>query len=337
MNELKYVHVCQRITPGAMSALTDEIPSRSGMYNWINVFKGEIQEFRSVNTREKLEEYDVIQVNMSPMDSPLIPKIRALLGADSKTMLIVNNDYVCEAWDEAFNMLPEYYDDLQKMGDMVFGTEPHQVSNMINGAFCIPHPTNTKYLKALKSDVKNDSIATIYHWWLGDTYLPSRTANRIKEKHGLSASILYAYSEPERDRMKRWCKIMWDTIMAGMNFVEYFEHLASNKLIYEPCAYHTYGRNTVETACMGVPVVGSDRVLSMRINYPNCCCDPYDAKKTQEIADRLLTDEKWRQEQIDLAYKNVEYFNYENSKKRFMDALNECKARGGHEWYKRNG
>lgn len=336
--EMKFCHICQKITPAIVNALSGEVPARSGMYNWINIFKGEIREFNTFKGKEDFEQYDVIQINMSPMDMVIIPQIRYILGDNSSTQLVINNDYVCETWDEAFQQPPGYYDNLQKMGDMVFSTEPHQVSNMIEGTHVIPHATNTKYLKKFRADGQNNTLGTIFHWWHGDTYLPSRTANLIKKDNGLDQSILYSYQDgSKRDKMYRWAKIMWDKKVGGLNLPEYLEALGSSKLIYEPCAYHTYGRNTVETACIKVPVVGSDRIYSMQINYPNCICDPYDAKKTREIAKKLLTDEKWKDEQVELAHANVEFFNYANSKNRFLNALEISKQRGGSEWYRRNG
>jgi hypothetical protein len=43
------------------------------------------------------------------------------------------------------------------------------------------------------------------------------------------------------------------------------------------------------------------------------------------------------QDILDRAYEAVEYFNYKNSKERFMAALEEATTRGGHEWYAKNG
>ena len=96
---------------------------------------------------------------MSPLDFQTVIEIREELTKtnNTHTKLVINNDYVCECWSE-WGTMPAYYDSVQKLGDMVFGTEPHQVSNMVNGAFCIPHPTNTEWLKRLTTDTKSDSI-----------------------------------------------------------------------------------------------------------------------------------------------------------------------------------
>lgn len=334
--ELRFLHINTRITPDIQNAM-EEHPRRSGMYNWMFLFKGEMKPYQFVEDDEWAK-FDVVQVNMSPVDMHLVPKIRRKLDKFApNTMLVLNNDYVCETWDNAFQMPPDYYDEVQRNADMLFSTEPHQVSNMLEGAFVIPHPTDTKRLKKIAAPEKSNSVGTIFHWWSGDSYIPSRTANLMKKKFGFDSTRLYGYHMPEKDRMQRWNKVMWDEKIGGMNFPEYAQHIAGNALIYEPCNYHTYGRNTVETACLRVPVVGSDRIYSMKKLYPFTSCDPYDAKKTLEIAEKLMTDKEFRKKVIDYAYEHVDEFGYEASKKRFLDALEVCRKRGGHKFYKEQG
>jgi hypothetical protein len=335
--ELKFLHVNTDITDSIQAAMA-EVPKRSGMYNWVLAFQGDIYPWKNV-TKEMLKDYDVIQVNMSRCDLILVPQIRRVLNSmpeSERPMLVLNNDYVCEFWDN-FQLHPDEYDELQKLGDMVFSTEHYQVSNMIEGTFCFPHPTNTKYLKKLRGTKKSNTVAFIYHWWCGDTYTPWRIANKIKKKYNLDATRIYAYMDPKTDKMMKFNKFMWDEKIGGLDFVDYVEHLASNKLVLELTPYHTYGRNTVETACCKIPVIGSDRVFSCRENYPETSCDPYDGEEIMRLADKWMTDEKWAQRQIDMAFEKVEYFNYENSRKRFMDALEICKKRGGWKYYQRHG
>jgi hypothetical protein len=334
--ELRFLHVNTRITPDIVSAMEEE-PKRSGMYNWFMAFGGDMYPLKEI-TDDMWANYDVVQINMSPVDIPLIRKARKKLDEFAPdTMLVLNNDYVCEAWDIAFGIEPGYYDEVQKMGDLVFSTEPTQVSNMIDGTFVLPHPTRVEHLKTIRAPEQTNDLGIPFHWWSGDTYIPSRTANKIKDKFGLDKTKLFAYVKKERDRMVKWHKTMWDETVGGMNYCDYAQEIASCKLIYEPCNMHTYGRNTVETACYRVPVIGSDRVYSMKMLYPFTICDPYDTKTMMELAEKVLTDDAFRKKVIDYAYEKVEYFNYENSKKRFLDALKIAKDRGGRAWYLKNG
>ena len=70
-------------------------------------------------------------------------------------------------------------------------------------------------------------------------------------------------------------------------------NLMTNKIIVELAPYHTYGRATTETACLKIPVIGSDRVFSMRHCYPQTSTDPYNHRKIREFAQKLWTDKKF--------------------------------------------
>lgn len=323
---------CREI-PAHIKSCLEEQPARSGNYNWIFAHKGEINTYEAV--KDRLHEYDVIQVNMSPADMHIIPLIRERLGDESDTKLVLNNDYVCECWGK-WDVGPHYYDHIQKMGDMVFGTEAHQVSNMINGSFVLPHPTNTGMLKKVGTDIDRSSVGYIFHWWAGQSHLGHRTLEKVKEKYKIQSAVVYGYN-PEDDEMRRYSKIMWDRKIPLMPFPDFAELVQSEKCIYDPNPNHTYGRNGVELACWGVPVVGSDRVFSYNFLFPDLVCDPFDFKATMEKFDIVFNQPEKLKIILDNAYKKVEYFNYENSLKRYMDAFNTAIKRGGHKWYKING
>jgi len=313
----------------------EEQPARSGMYNWIFAFKGEVNTWKSV--KHRLHEFDVVQVNMSPLDFQTVIDVREELTrtGNTHTKLVINNDYVCECWKE-WDVHPGLYDSIQRMGDMVFGTEPHQVSNMVNGAFCIPHPTNTKWLKRMTTDTKSNSIGYVFHWWEGGTYLPYRTTEKVKEKYGIDRSHVYGY-KPQYDKMGKLNGMTWDKVMPLDNFSNYAERVMGERIVYDPNPYHTYGRNGVEAACWRMPIVGSDRVFSYKKLFPEFCCDPYDFNATMKVFDFIMNNPKEVQKILDRAYEEVEWFNYENSRKRFLEALDIAVKRGGVEWYRKNG
>lgn len=328
--EIKFTHCMgAKSIPKHIRDCLAEQPSRSGMYNWIQVFKGEINTFEAI--KDRLNDYDIIQVNMTPSDLSTIKEIRRRLGPDSKTKLVINNDYVCEYWGK-WGVDPYVYDDVQRCGDMVFGTEEHQVSNMINGTFVIPHPTNTAMLKKCTTDVKDNAIGFLYHWWAGSSYLPFRTVNKVKQMFGVKKCKIYGYN-PEADEMRQFKTIMWDEIVPLLDFPDFLEAAAGQRVLYDPNPFHTYGRNGVEMACMRKPIIGSDRVFSYRKLFPELCCDPYDMKTTMEKFDLVLNNPEKVKEITDRAYEEVEYFNYENSRVRFLNALDIATERGGHKFY----
>jgi glycosyltransferase involved in cell wall biosynthesis len=333
---LKYSLVLSgKTTPQSIIDALGEMPRRSGLFNWIFAHKGEINQWNDI--KHCVDDYDVIQVNMSPMDMTIIPEIRNTISDSTK--LVINNDYVCEYWNK-WNLHPHYYRDIQMMGDMVFGTEPHQVSNMINGAFCMPHPTHTKILKSFGHDVtqEENSVGFIYHWWAPEAYLSYMTLEAVKAKFGVEKSRIYGYS-PDKDPLKSFVqkKMLFDDVMHLTDFPTFADKIQKERCLYDPNPCHTYGRNGVEAACLGVPIVGSDRVFSQQKLFPTLACDPYDKCATIDRFKTVFCDESEMKKIMDYAYREVEFFNYENSVKRYIDALKEADERGGHKWYQKNG
>lgn len=339
--KLKYVlTIPGREIPPVIKNCLEEQPHRSGLFNWIFAMKGAIAPFWSI--KDRLEDFDIIQVNMSPKDMSIIPEIRRILGDNSSTKLVINNDYVAECWD-GWKLNPFYYDQIQRLGDMVFSTEEHQVSHMINGTFTIPHPTNTKILKHLGTDYgkgKNcvPSCGFIYHWWNPHCLLAAKTLWKVKDKYGLK-SRMYGYKENTEDPMATWYSVMFDNVVGLTDFPTFAQQIQGETVIYDPNLFHTYGRNGVELACFKKPVIGSNRVASYNKLFPEWTIDPMDRNDTMNKFDMVLNkeNEKQVQEILDRAYEAVEYYNYENSVKRFTEALDIATKRGGTKWYQRNG
>lgn len=332
---MRFTHVIAgKEIPSHIKDCLNEQPARSGMYNWIFAHKGEINTWWSI--KDKVHEYDQIQINMSPADMPVIADIRNTIDkTGAKTKLILNNDYVCECWGD-WGIDPFKYDQVQRMGDMVFGTEHHQVTNMIEGAFVIPHPTNTDYVKRIGFDksLKSNSVGFIYHWWAGETYLPHRTLEKVKQKFGVEKTRIYAYNG-KNDTMAKFRGYMFDEQVPLLEFPDFAQAIQREKCLYDPNPCHTYGRNGVECALLGVPVVGSDRVFSYNLLFPELVCDPYDVEATMERFDIVFNQPEKLKGIMERAKEKAEYFNYENSLKRWEDACKVAFERGGHEWYKR--
>ena len=313
------------------SALLEE-PPRSGMYNWLGVFDGGLVPWEKL--KDHTDDFDVIQVNMSPMDMSIIPEIRQVLDKKGrKTKLVLNNDYVCEHWGE-WGLDPYRYDQIQRMGDMVFGTEKHQVSNMIEGAFTIPHPTHTKLMKRLGRNKKLDenAVGFVFHWWARESYLGSRTLRHVKEKYGATSKVV-GYWE-KYDSMNKF-KYQFDEYLNLTGFNQFATEVKKLKCLYDPNPCHTYGRNCVEAACWGIPVIGSDRVFSQNKLFPDLACDPYDKSAIMSKFEQVFNDEKFVKSVLKKAYDGVEYFNYKNSKQRWLDAFKIAIDRGGVNWYKK--
>lgn len=97
--------------------LLDEELARTGLYQWVNVFNGEVSYPREI---VDFNIYDIIQVNMSAQDIPLIADIKEKLDKNNtRTKLVLNNDYTSESWGNAFPS-PETIRRENKDADMIF-------------------------------------------------------------------------------------------------------------------------------------------------------------------------------------------------------------------------
>ena len=98
MKEIKYLCLVNTVTPGIKDTLK-EVPARSGFYNWLFAFKGDIASYENVvDGTVNLHDYDVVHINLPPIDQVMIFDIRKRLGWNSKTKLVLNNDYVLKCF-----------------------------------------------------------------------------------------------------------------------------------------------------------------------------------------------------------------------------------------------
>jgi len=315
--EIKYLCLVNRITPAMKSAL-EEVPKRGGFYNWLFLFKGDLLEWRP---GMDLEKYDVVHINLSPSDQVIVPEVRRQLGWNSKTKLVLNNDHVQECWSR-WGIHPQQYWDIQEMGDMVFGTEKHQVSHMIPRAKIMPHPHDFKMISKFSPVEINNTYGNIFHWWEGTTFSAGTLALKLRKEMPEITSRLYAYQK-ENDKEFRWTRMMFDELYGFMTYPDYMDSFMSNKFVFDYTSYHTYGRNSVDAAMCGTPMMGSNTVASMRRCFPYTTFDPRDIKKALEIAKRLINDEIFREVVIKYAKEASKYYDYPNAKERFLKNLKE--------------
>jgi len=301
------------ITP-EIEQIFKEYPMRSGYYNWAKVFNADIAKYDKI--KERLEEYDVVHINMSPANWWMILDAEKRLR-NSSTKLVVNNDHVSEHWHK-WRLDPMIYLKVQECGDLVFGTEPFQTSQMIDKAVCMPHPTDTKAIKIFKNSFKSNSVGILYHGYDPTEVQIQLMAQAIKKDLKCPVELWnYVQLKDEKTLFKNH----FDKVHNQYSFSEFCMALMRNKVLLELAPYHTYGRITTEIACLKVPVVGSDRVGSMRHNYPFTSCDPYDHRKIRGYVKDLFENDSFKQKVVDTAYENVEYYSFENCKKRMLEHL----------------
>jgi hypothetical protein len=300
--------------------LLDEELARTGLYQWINVFNGEIKYPREV---VNYNDYDIVQVNMSAQDIPLLINIKESLPKDSKTKLVLNNDYTSEAWGMAFPS-PDTIRRETSCADMIFGTEYYQVSALSEmlrrQVYVIPHPADVKRLKTLPAIPKKDIITTIWRRYDNFWYVPSL----VTRNHGMT-TYLIGYDKTQNP--KTWLTTtMFDFVFEGTNYFDFCDQMRTSKILYDPFTFHSYNRAIVDCAALGVAVVGSNRTQSIMTLYPFTAVDPYDVLNGRKLIDRLLEDKEFYDKVVKYALEHVEVYNHKNSLEKYLMALDESLA-----------
>jgi len=297
--------------------LIEEEITRTGLYQWINTFNGEIKYPRDV---KDYNDYDIVQVNMSLQDIPLVSNIWEQLGKNSKTKIILNNDYTTEAWGNTFTDPNTLKREISK-ADMLFGTEYYQTTALseLTGRKCfiIPHPADVKRLKALPKKPKKDVISTIWRRYDRFSYIP----HLVTRNNGLTTQLI-GYDK-NLDKRVWLTTTMFDYVVSGTNYFDFCDQMRESKIIYDPFTFHSYNRAIVDCAAMGVAVVGSNRTQSINLCYPYTSVDPYDVVGGRRLIERLMTDKDFYDKVVNTALEKVEYYNHINSKLKYLLALDE--------------
>ena len=312
--EIKYLYVTNFIH----QQLLQEELARTGLYQFIHVFKGDLKYPRDVID---YSEYVIVHVNMSPQDMHLVGNIREEIGENSKTKLVLNNDFTTELWQSAFEY-PTMMSREMNHADMIFGTEYFQTTAIteISGRKCyiIPHPADIRRLKSLPPIPKKEVISTIWRRYDNYSFVPSLMARN----QGLTTQLIGYDKNIDK---KTWVTTtLYDYVFAGTNYFDFCDQMRESKIVLDPFTLHSFSRATVDTAALGVAVVGSNKTQSMNVCYPHTLIDPFDVTRARKLIRRLQEDKEFYKKVVDTAKENVEFYNIVNSRERYLSALSDA-------------
>lgn len=301
------------------SLVENEDCLRTGLYSWIPVFDGDVKNFNEV-TPEELKTYDIIHINMSGQDIHLIGQVRDIIGNDSKTKIVANNDYTVELWQSSFDYPPTLRRELQ-YADMLFGTEPNQVGSLEvltqRKVHLIVHPCFVKRLKTLNPKQRLNTISVVSHRYDNFNIIPSLAVKDLGYK-----TRLIGYDE--KSDPKRWVtSTCYNEVCSAQNYMDFCEQLMESKIVVDPFTLTSQSRVGWDCAAMGVPLVGSNRNYSVQKCYPFTSVSPYNIKEMREMVKKLLNDDAFRKKVIDYARDAVEYVSYDSSRTKYLNALEE--------------
>lgn len=288
----------------------------SGLYLWQRIFNGE---FNYVHTPEAMAEYNLLHVNITPNNIPLIPSLLRIIDR-SATKLIFNVDHAVDMWNNTFQYPHQFLDTLN-VADYIFGVEP-TMCNILSSALkrpvpCIPHPVDVEALSALKSGERDTRIGVALHRYDANTVLPWYAVENLPPRWASSA---IGAGSPALQNFKM--SHLYHELQPYLSFDELVKFISTLYAVIESYTIHSYGRLTVECAALGVPVIGADCVSSQRFLWPSLTIPNFDPVSARDLLFQLINDPSFYQDACQRASSAVSFYSLENSRNRMLKFLN---------------
>lgn len=311
------------VTAHAHGYVLNEKPLRSGLYQWLDVFKGKIENFQEVDT----DSFDVVHFNWCMSDTGIFQDVLARCKKSS-TKLVVNLDHSVDTINEA-NMVP--YQMLNKWllgADHYFAQERYSqkyLSFLVQKEVpIIPHPVDTEFLNNFRSYERKDQIGVPFHWYpnTNNIFIPYMISERLNVKR-----ILLGYiPESERRERQRLTKNMYLVRQENNTYASFIEKMNECSIIMDPYVLRSWGRATVDAAALGVPAISSDLVDSAHRCFPELCCDPFDITKMFDLTKKLIENQQFYEHCSDYAFEQSVFYSKRNAKKRFLEMIEDSKG-----------
>ena len=285
----------------------------SGLYNWSKVFNGDRFFPR---TSEDFDKYNVIHLNVTSKNLPLIAKIYPKIN-HNKTKLVLNIDYAFELWNSNFQSQHYFLQEIDK-ADHIFAVEPCMAEILSEALHrnvpCIPHPSPIDQIKKYTTKERDFKILCSIHKYDMNYLFPWYCIRDLDPKWVSSCIGAYTALDkvlPYYDNPQEYCK--FDTLV---------EYIAKHYMCIESYTIHSYGRLSVECAALGVPCIGSKFVYSIQKCFPELCIENNSILSAKKLINLLIDDKAFYSEVAKKAIEESEYFSFDNCKKLMLDFLN---------------
>lgn len=323
----------------------------AGLYNWFIIYNSDTISTRELGSdydtwAKKLEEYEVLFVNLSGEDIGLPFKIRKALGSSSSTKLVVNNDYSIEVMQkilqEQGTAFRTYVTDLLS-ADVLTAQEPFEYElmqllveeniNMTRKAnlesefpsiYQISHPIDTDQVKTLKMDLDKRLpwLGTMYHRFDGHTFLPAALLKGMPESwfNGMDPiTVLFGYTD--KHNIMGGADRLFNSVFEMMPWGRYIQIANTCLVMSDYYTISSHSRLASEMACLDIPLVSTQHSYNAMQLYPDITHDYRKLTKIKEEIQRLVKDEKHWWATVEFAREKVEDFNYKNSHAKMEEAI----------------
>lgn len=298
---------------------------RAGLYNWMKAFKGEVRLWGDIKKRKhELADYDIVHINSYGQDQGLAHTVSQYTD-NTDTKLVVNMDLSINYFDKDLNF-PVFIKDILA-ADLLFSVEPAQV-NLINyiahamkrkkpkKAVLMPHPVDIPMLldkSFIEYDKRMDVIAFQYHKYDAHWSIPKVLMESLPNDY-LAAMLGYIGEALPIEGLRHM-------VMPYMEWTHYIQFLARCKIGFEYRTHKAASRFVMEAGALGIPTVTTKDSHMGQIIFPEVCHDVEDFFAIRQSLETLVKDEEYRLHLAREGLDRLEPYNFENSKKRFMELV----------------
>jgi glycosyltransferase involved in cell wall biosynthesis len=289
----------------------------SGLYLWANALGGH----RSFPwTRTQCNELNLIHVNLTPNNLPLITRLNEIRDPE-KTKLLVNIDFAIEMWYPNLRF-PALMIQQLETADYVFAVEQRQaeiVSMMLHKEIpCIPHPVDVTGLKKYRvKSSREKRVVVSAHRYDQNFLLPALVLREaVPFEEGWVSGCINSTNE-----LNMHINHLYNENQPPLGFEQTIKYLAESYACLESYTIHSYGRTVAECAALGVPCIGPNYVGSMKC-FPDLITECNDLVGQADLLKRLIRDQEFYTACGIKGLGLAEEYSLENSATKMIDFLN---------------
>jgi len=285
----------------------------------------------------EFQNYDVVHINAHGMDIGLATKTAELLKGLS-TKLVINMDLSTTYFDKGMNLYL-FLNDLTS-ADYLFGVCPTQV-NLMNylghithvrdgkkKAVLLEHPINIPMLLNEWVDYKErmNVVAFQYHkydchWEVPRMLMLDLPQDYLAAMLGFMGETINMGNILRKSTITHELSVNPHLIMPYQEWTKYIDFLKRCKIGFEYRTHKAASRFVMEAGALGIPVVTTMDSHMGQLIFPELCHEVGDYFMIRKSLERLIEQEEWRLQMAREGLERLEAYNFENSKKKFMEMI----------------
>lgn len=289
------------------SAITTDARVPTGIRQWSAAFSGEILQPNVIEAPRILKEFDIVHIKLSPINYPIVKRIRDYLGSNSSTKIILSLDYASEDCANIF----ENTDDLRsccEKADLIFATSHLSVKFLEKATskevYELYNPVDFTKIKRLP--IFNKTITVL------------RTPSKNTALNNFTIRILFLLLKifNPKSLLKYKIKI----IPRPEKWSAEFQHaISKSEFIFCPDEKNNHGEDLIYAGAAGCKIFGTNKTDVIRRCFSLAGSNSWLNLKNTLLW--FLSSADATRFFLEHASEKMEYFNLYNSKKRLLNIL----------------